>query len=161
MLHITACLGNLGGSGQSDWPLAGAHQLWNMLDSGTPVQNSMEELFGILNVLDPNKYDDEEEFLERFGKGMPTLEQVQDLQVGATLSDCRSKSIKVHAIIERMTKNEQELPSSPCHHAMHGMLAASRDTAVLMHCMHMCKCGSQLSRPRELFRELTQKVLLS
>ena len=49
--------------------------------AGTPVQNSMEELFGILNVLDPEKYDDEDEFLERFGRGMPTLEQVQDLQV--------------------------------------------------------------------------------
>ena len=45
------------------------------------MQNSMEELFGILNVLDPEKYDDEDEFLERFGRGMPTLEQVQDLQV--------------------------------------------------------------------------------
>lgn len=45
------------------------------------MQNSMEELFGILNVLDPENYDDEDEFLERFGRGMPTLEQVQDLQV--------------------------------------------------------------------------------
>ncbi len=45
------------------------------------MQNSMEELFGILNVLDPEQYDDEDDFLERFGKGMPTLEQVQDLQV--------------------------------------------------------------------------------
>lgn len=59
--------------------------MWNLLGPGTPVQNSMEELFGILNVLDPNKYDDEDEFLERFGKGMPTLEQVQDLQVGAQI----------------------------------------------------------------------------
>ena len=45
------------------------------------MQNSMEELFGILNVLDPEQYDDEDDFLERFGKCMPTLEQVQDLQV--------------------------------------------------------------------------------
>jgi hypothetical protein len=41
----------------------------------------MEDLFGILNVLDPENFDDEEEFFERFGKSMPTLEQVQDLQV--------------------------------------------------------------------------------
>ena len=41
----------------------------------------MEELFGIMNVLDPDKYADEDDFLARFGKGMPTPEQVQDLQV--------------------------------------------------------------------------------
>lgn len=45
------------------------------------MQNSMGELFGIMNVLNPDEYDDEEEFLERFGKDMPTPEQVQALQV--------------------------------------------------------------------------------
>ena len=49
--------------------------------AGTPVQNSMEELFGIMNVLDDDKYSDEADFLARFGKGMPTPKQVQDLQV--------------------------------------------------------------------------------
>lgn len=45
------------------------------------MQNSMEELYGIMNVLDPAEWNDEEDFLARFGKGMPTFEQVQDLQV--------------------------------------------------------------------------------
>lgn len=45
------------------------------------MQNSMGELFGIMNVLDPEKWDDEGDFLARFGKEMPTAEQVQDLQV--------------------------------------------------------------------------------
>ena len=45
------------------------------------MQNSMQELFGIMNVLDADKYADEGDFLARFGKGMPTPEQVQDLQV--------------------------------------------------------------------------------
>lgn len=45
------------------------------------MQNSMGELFGIMNVLDPEKWDDEDDFLARFGKEMPTAEQVQDLQV--------------------------------------------------------------------------------
>ena len=47
------------------------------------MQNSTADLFGIMNVLDPGRYPDEEEFLERFGKGMPTPEQVADLQVRA------------------------------------------------------------------------------
>ncbi|BDA49984.1 Chromodomain-helicase-DNA-binding protein 6 [Coccomyxa sp. Obi] len=67
-------------SGSTRRVVTSMHVQWKLLLTGTPVQNSMEELFGILNVLDPNKYDDEDEFLERFGKGMPTLEQVQDLQ---------------------------------------------------------------------------------
>lgn len=46
------------------------------------MQNSMEELFGIMNVLDSDKYSDEGDILARFGKGMPTAEQVQTLQVG-------------------------------------------------------------------------------
>ena len=49
------------------------------------MQNSMEELYGIMNVLDPAKWSDEEDFLARFGKGMPTFEQVQDLQVLTSL----------------------------------------------------------------------------
>ena len=45
------------------------------------MQNSMGELFGIMNVLNPDEYGNEEEFLDRFGKEMPTPVQVQALQV--------------------------------------------------------------------------------
>jgi len=52
--------------------------------AGTPVQNNMRELFGLMNLLDDEKYGDEEEFFEKFGgdKDAITLEQVQALQVG-------------------------------------------------------------------------------
>lgn len=63
----------------------------------------MDELFGILNVLDPEHYGDEEEFLERFGKGMPTLQQVQDLQVRSSITDMsqmqRCNSVTVIAVL--------------------------------------------------------------
>ena len=72
------------------------------------MQNSMEELFGIVNVLDPNKYDDEDEFLERFGKGMPTLEQVQDLQVGSHFFKHGSQILSRDEL--RQTQHIQLLP---------------------------------------------------
>ena len=52
--------------------------------AGTPVQNNMRELFGLMNLLDDEKYGDEEDFFEKFGgdKDAITLEQVQALQVG-------------------------------------------------------------------------------
>ena len=58
---------------------------WLLLLSGTPVQNNMRELFGLLNLLDPEKYDDEDGFLATFGddtngKGSITPEQVKSLQ---------------------------------------------------------------------------------
>ena len=51
--------------------------------AGTPVQNNMRELFGLMNLLDDEKYGDEEEFFEKFGgdKEAISLEQVQALQV--------------------------------------------------------------------------------
>lgn len=51
--------------------------------AGTPVQNNMKELFGILNLLDDDKWGDEEEFFENYGGHgtPPTVEQIQTLQV--------------------------------------------------------------------------------
>ena len=47
------------------------------------MQNNMRELYGILNLLDNQKYGNEEEFFERYGgdKAPPTSQQVQALQV--------------------------------------------------------------------------------
>lgn len=47
------------------------------------MQNNMGELFGLMNLLDSEKYACEEEFLENFGGGKDgiSLEQVQALQV--------------------------------------------------------------------------------
>ena len=43
----------------------------------------MKELFGILNLLDDDKWGDEEEFFENYGGHgtPPTVEQIQTLQV--------------------------------------------------------------------------------
>ena len=51
--------------------------------SGTPVQNNMRELFGLMNLLDNEKYADEDDFFGSFGgdKEAITLPQVQALQV--------------------------------------------------------------------------------
>ena len=48
----------------------------------------MRELFGLMNLLDDEKYGDEEEFFEKFGgdKDAISLEQVQALQVGHSFS---------------------------------------------------------------------------
>lgn len=64
-----------------DLMLKGGPQALLLPPAGTPVQNSTADLFGIMNVLDPGTYPDEDAFLERFGRGMPTPEQVADLQV--------------------------------------------------------------------------------
>lgn len=58
---------------------------WLLLLSGTPVQNNMKELFGLMNLLDPETYDDQDEFLENFGddtngRSSITPEQVRALQ---------------------------------------------------------------------------------
>ena len=78
--------------------------------AGTPVQNSMEELFGIMNVLDDDKYSDEADFLARFGKGMPTPEQVQDLQVlpSATLPACQTSQPGIVRCFASVALSRQE-----------------------------------------------------
>ncbi|KAL0045080.1 hypothetical protein WJX82_007731 [Trebouxia sp. C0006] len=62
--------------------VAGMTIQWLLLLTGTPVQNNMRELFGLMNLLDDEKYGDEEEFFEKFGgdKEAISLEQVQALQ---------------------------------------------------------------------------------
>jgi SNF2 family DNA or RNA helicase len=54
------------------------------LSTGTPVQNNMRELFGILNFVDPDLFSDEAAFLKSYGderaSGGITPAQVQSLQ---------------------------------------------------------------------------------
>ena len=52
--------------------------------AGTPVQNNMGELFGLLNLLDPRRYPGAADFFERFGGGpgqISTAEQIHALRV--------------------------------------------------------------------------------
>ena len=50
--------------------------------AGTPVQNNMRELWGIMSLLDPCKYGDEHDFYDRYGGGRadPTYDQISTLQ---------------------------------------------------------------------------------
>lgn len=50
--------------------------------SGTPVQNNMRELFGIMNCLDQERWGDVQDFLDTYGDDSPSVEQIQQLQVG-------------------------------------------------------------------------------
>ena len=47
------------------------------------MQNNMRELFGIMNLLNPEKWGEEEEFFEQYGGDteVSTVEQIQTLQV--------------------------------------------------------------------------------
>jgi chromodomain-helicase-DNA-binding protein 7 len=48
---------------------------------GTPIQNNLSELFGLLNLLDPERYGSKEEFDDRFGAdGVPSPDQIGELQ---------------------------------------------------------------------------------
>ncbi len=49
--------------------------------AGTPVQNNMRELFGLMNCLDQERWPDVEEFLAEFGDDSPSVEQIKRLQV--------------------------------------------------------------------------------
>jgi superfamily II DNA or RNA helicase len=74
---------------------------WLLLLTGTPVQNNMRELFGLLNLLDDETYTYEADFLERFGDertGM-TPHQVRDLQ----------KALKP-ILLRRMKEDVETLP---------------------------------------------------
>lgn len=62
--------------------IAGIPCQWILLLTGTPVQNNIKELFGILNLLDDRTFADEDEFLDMYGRSADkmTPEQVVALQ---------------------------------------------------------------------------------
>ena len=51
--------------------------------AGTPVQNNVQELFGLMNLLDRQEYPSLQEFVEQYGgkDDPPTVEQIKALQV--------------------------------------------------------------------------------
>lgn len=49
-----------------------------MLLTGTPLQNTVEELFSLLHFLEPSQFPSESEFLKDFGD-LKTEEQVRSL----------------------------------------------------------------------------------
>jgi hypothetical protein len=53
-----------------------------LLLSGTPVQNNMRELQGLMSLLDPGRWGDVEAFVEEFGGEAPSLDQIKAIQVG-------------------------------------------------------------------------------
>lgn len=50
-----------------------------MLLTGTPLQNSVEELFSLLNFLEPSQFPSQQLFLQQFGD-LKTEEQVEELK---------------------------------------------------------------------------------
>lgn len=56
-----------------------------MLLTGTPLQNSVEELFSLLNFLEPQQFPSETAFLEEFGD-LKTEEQVPRTVMLVTVS---------------------------------------------------------------------------
>ncbi|XP_024535858.1 chromodomain-helicase-DNA-binding protein 8 [Selaginella moellendorffii] len=50
-----------------------------LLLTGTPIQNNTKELFSLLSFLDPDKFDSEESFMNKYGS-IKDIEQVKDLQ---------------------------------------------------------------------------------
>jgi SNF2 family DNA or RNA helicase len=50
-----------------------------VLLSGTPLQNNVEELFSLLNFLEPSQFSSSDAFLAEFGK-LETEEQVDKLK---------------------------------------------------------------------------------
>lgn len=50
-----------------------------VLLTGTPLQNNIQELFSLLNFLEPEQFSNSDSFLEQFGQ-CQTEEQVQKLQ---------------------------------------------------------------------------------
>lgn len=74
---------------------------WLLLLTGTPVQNNMRELYGLLNLVDNVAYRYEADFLEKFGderSGM-SPEQVRELQ----------KALKP-ILLRRMKEDVETLP---------------------------------------------------
>jgi chromodomain-helicase-DNA-binding protein 7 len=49
-----------------------------LLLTGTPIQNNMNELWALMNVIDPNEFDDCESFMERYDN-MQSKERVDEL----------------------------------------------------------------------------------
>ena len=49
-----------------------------LLLTGTPIQNNMNEMWTLLNIVDPDKFDDVGEFLEKYGD-MKSKERVDEL----------------------------------------------------------------------------------
>lgn len=61
-----------------------------VLLTGTPLQNNVEELFSLLNFLEPSKFPSQSAFLQQFGN-LKTEEQVEELkEVNLDLSVCLS-----------------------------------------------------------------------
>lgn len=50
-----------------------------LLLTGTPVQNNTKEIFSLLNILDPDQFKSEDDFLSKYGD-IKNAEQVRDLQ---------------------------------------------------------------------------------
>ena len=58
-----------------------------VLLTGTPLQNSVEELFSLLNFLEPSTFTSHLTFLQQFGE-LKTEEQVDELKAVSHMTVC-------------------------------------------------------------------------
>ena len=66
-----------------------------MLLTGTPLQNNVEELFSLLNFLEPAKFPILSTFMEKFGD-LKTEEQVEQLKEVRNVTLCNTCSRMQH-----------------------------------------------------------------
>ena len=70
-----------------------------VLLTGTPLQNNVEELFSLLNFLEPSKFPSQSAFLQQFGN-LKTEEQVEELkEVNLDLSVSPGSCCLLHVFI--------------------------------------------------------------
>ena len=58
-----------------------------VLLTGTPLQNSVEELFSLLNFLEPAKFSSQQVFMQQFGQ-LQSEEHVEELKNVSSLCMC-------------------------------------------------------------------------
>ena len=113
--------------------------------AGTPIQNNMEELYGIMSLLDPDEFGEEAEFLERYGgsreQPMPSAEQVVALQARAPTHRHAQQPLQ-------RCKIRSSLPCTPstplqcCRPQMHSVKQATCDShAMICRCTHPAACS--------------------
>jgi len=75
---------------------------WLLLLTGTPIQNNVRELFGMMHVLDPEAYPSWEEFQERFCDGGKEVDATQVM---------RLRDVLKPRMLRRMKEDVETIPA--------------------------------------------------
>ncbi|GMH41988.1 hypothetical protein BSKO_09907 [Bryopsis sp. KO-2023] len=105
--------------------VVGLRVKWLLLLTGTPIQNNLSELFSLMNLLNPDRYDDLNHFLETYGGDPPTVAQINDLQ--AALRPLLLRRMKED--VETLPMKDETLlkcPLTPRQHAYYRALYSNQ-----------------------------------